>query len=481
MRSVFTLAGFFVLLQCILFSYHPALAGTKIYEFNNYTFSDSGFIPLKSTTLDENPPVENENNTDSVDQKVIISSGSNSLEFTPMSSFNNGVLIQPIKNANTGIPVAFLQNDTASWSFYTNNQLRLLLDGSGNIRASGNLLINGALPDNKSMIRVNGNARVDSAFYIQAESDTNTFISFHRNTINFNQTTDDGFSPYTTTPTNWALNQSNIPVLRIRHPLNASNKLWNNKSIERDFMILPYQYGMAIEYNGVVECWVGEWSIHKGLAYYDIEGKGNGWGGVLWVGDDVDRGGVRATARNNTEFGGNVAYGEISVEKFNGTPNGDFRFRLPSTDNQFQFLYGERGGTNIVAKLTDKGFFLPVVAAETLIPTPEKGQIYFDSTAANFKGYTGTQWVTLSGNTTVVNINNFVTGSVTQTSSIVDSVYKFPHGLGAVPSYYNVIATSKDAANISYVTADDTYIYVYYATPPPDGDNNLSWNWQAKI
>jgi hypothetical protein len=283
---------------------------------------------------------------------------------------------------------------------------------------------------------------------------------------------DDGFSPYTTTPTQWAATY-NIPSLRIRHPLNTTNIQGNNKSVQQDFLIAPYQYGMAIEYNGVVECWVGEWSIHKGVKYYDTEGQGNGWGAVLWVGDDVDRGGIRATARNNTLSGGNVAYGELAVEKFhNGGSNGDLRLRLPSIQNQFHFVYGEKGSTNIVAKISDKGFFLPVVSSSAVITIAEKGQIYFDSTAAEFKGYDGNEWVSLS--------NRIITDSRVLSSDGTSTFYQIPHGLGTIPSYFNVIATSAAAGEINYVTADDTYLKIFYRSAPAAGTNNLSWNWQIK-
>ncbi|MBC7383678.1 MAG: hypothetical protein H7296_11920 [Bacteroidia bacterium] len=63
---------------------------------------------------------------------------------------------------------------------------------------------------------------------------------------------------------------------------------------------------------------MGEWRIHRGNAYQDVEGRGNGWGAVSWVGDDLDEGGLRMTARNNPEAG--INYGEVSVEKFSGLP-----------------------------------------------------------------------------------------------------------------------------------------------------------------
>jgi hypothetical protein len=238
-------------------------------------------------------------------------------------------------------------------------------------------------------------------------------------------------------------------------------------------MIVPYVAGMAIEYNGVVECWVGEWSIHKGVYYNDIEGKGNGWGAVLWVGDDVDRGGVRATARNNTTLGGNVAYGELSVEKFWGESNGDFRLRLPSTTDQFQFVYGERGSKNVVAKLSSQGIVIPTAPTVGSVTAPEKAQILFDSTDNKFKGYNGTDWISFENNSSL-------TGKYIQSGDGINKEFVIPHGLGNLPSFFNVIATSAQSANISYITADANFLYIHYSVAPQVGFNNLTWNWQIK-
>ena len=411
-----------------------------------------------------------------LDSKVIISTiGDNSLEICPLSSLNNGLLIEPVNRTNnTSIPTAFYLKDSASsWSFYTNSKQRLAINGNGNIITSTPLLINNAISDGVAALRVNGQARIDSTFFLQAASD-NSLISLTRSVKNVFDNINDSISPFTSIPTAWAVKFNNqIPVFRIRHPNNVSSSISPNLSIQKDFKILPYEYGMAIEYNGVVECWVGEWSIHRGGFYNDPEGRGNGWGAVLWVGDDQDLGGVRATARNNTLTGGNVNYGELSVERFAGdAANGDFRFRLPSTQNQFHFVYGGRGSTNIVAKISDKGFFLPVVSSVGTITVPEKGQIYFDSTNAEFSGYDGSQWINIS--------NKIITGTAIKSSTGAGLVYTIAHGLANMPSYYNVQATSSAAANISYITADATNISVHYTVPPPTGTNNLSWNWQIK-
>lgn len=431
----------------------------KNLTFNSQTNKDTAISPF-------NIPGEN-------DIKVVMSTGDNSLEISPLSSLNNGLLIQPInRTANQGISSIFYLGDTSSWSFYTNAQQRFSISGNGIINAGAPLLINNAINDGKSALRINGSARFDTSIYLQANTDTSSFLSFNRNIQNESLSIDDSISPYTSTPTAWAAGQ-NIPGIRIRHPNNVTGLTGLNTSIQRDLMILPYQYGMAIEYNGVVECWVGEWSIHKGVKFFDVEGKGNGWGAVLWVGDDVDEGGVRATARNNITLGGNITYGELSVEKFGGSPNGDFRFRLPSTQNQFHFVYGERGSENIIAKMTNQGLILPKISSIAVAQAPEKAQIVFDSTDNQFKGFNGANWVNFES-------NEIKTGTTVTTSNGTEIVYSISHGFTAIPSYFNVVATSEQAANISYVTANNTQILIHYVNPPVAGYNNLSWNWQVK-
>jgi hypothetical protein len=410
---------------------------------------------------------------DSTAAKVVISNGAESLELTPLSRFNNGSLIQPVNRlTNKGISTAFYLADSSNWSFYTNGSERLSILGDGRIVASAPLLINNQ-PGAANALRVNGTASFDSAIVLQGQADNANLISLNRNVRYAGTEPDDGVSPYTLTPTGWA-NGRNIPVFRLRHPnamIPGQDGL--NTSLRKDFLILPYQYGTAIEYNGVVECWVGEWSIHRGLSYTDVEGNGNGWGGVLWVGDDADHGGVRATARNNAEQGGNMMYGELSVEKFGGESNGDFRLRLPSTANQFQFVYGGRGSSNVVAKLSDKGLVLPQVTGTATISSPEKAQLVYDKADNRFKAYDGATW-------TVVGATDMITGSFTASSNGVDNVYAITHHLPVLPAYFNVIASSADAAGVSYVTADASVIYIHYNSAPPAGIANLSWNWQVK-
>lgn len=71
-------------------------------------------------------------------------------------------------------------------------------------------------------------------------------------------------------------------------------------------------------------------------------------------------------------------------------------------------------------------------------------------------------------------------GTSTQSGNGILTSFNIPHGLGITPIYYNAVATSAAAGNISYVTADATNIIVNYVVAPASGTNNLSWNWITK-
>lgn len=199
----------------------------------------------------------------------------------------------------------------------------------------------------------------------------------------------------TSTPTSWA-NGGKIPVFRLRHPLNTTG-FNNSKSIDRDFKIIPYQYGMAVEYNGVLENWVGEFSIHRGNNYFDVGDGGNGWGGVLWVGDDNDTGGLRMTARNNILNGGNIKFTEISSELFNRSSAGNLRLRLVDSTDRVDFVLGTRGSSNVYSYISKTGIKLPEVTSTSSILSPIKGLSIFDNSDSTVKVYNGLKWVSLNG------------------------------------------------------------------------------------
>ena len=215
----------------------------------------------------------------------------------------------------------------------------------------------------------------------------------------------DGSEITTTTPTYWA-NGNKIPLLRIRHPNNVSGIDHGDVSMDRDFKIIPYQYGMAIEYNGVLENWVGEFSIHRGLAFYDLEGQNNGWGAVLWVGDDHDYGGLRMTARNNTMVGGNVKYTEIASTEFSGASAGNMRLRTIDSSDRVDFVIGGKASPNVYSHISPNGIKFPEVSSAFAVNTPSKGLTVFDAADNSLKYYNGSAWIktsTEAGGATIKN------------------------------------------------------------------------------
>lgn len=109
------------------------------------------------------------------------------------------------------------------------------------------------------------------------------------------------------------------------------------------FLVYPYEYGMAIEYNpGVIEVVSSDFSLHH--AYY-------GQGSRFWVGDGWDYGGLRLTAQRQ---GG--VYGEIATQTFPGESGGDMRFRLVSATNSFSWRWGTDGKNSELYRLAPDGF-----------------------------------------------------------------------------------------------------------------------------
>ena len=208
----------------------------------------------------------------------------------------------------------------------------------------------------------------------------------------------------TTLPTAWANSiGNNIPMIRIRHPKNVTGSI-NGISPDQDFKIMPYEYGMAVEYNGVLENWVGEFSIHRGFNYYDMGDGGSGWGGVFWVGDDNDYGGLRMTARNNIPNGGNIKFTEISSEQFNQSSAGNLRIRLVDSSDRIDFIRGSRGSNNVYSYISESGIKMP----ETINlsqQTGTKGLMLFDKSDSTMKYFNGKDWKKMQAATGSFEIN----------------------------------------------------------------------------
>ena len=144
---------------------------------------------------------------------------------------------------------------------------------------------------------------------------------------------------------------------------------------------------------------------------------------------------------------------------------------MPSQSNTFNFVYGRRGTTYTISKVRPDGLVLPRIVNPNNITNPERAQVAFDSLESKLKYYTGNKWVTVDGS---------IKGKNIQSANGTTFVFRISHGFNAIPEYFNVIATSAAAANISFVTADNQFLYINYTVAPPSGTNNLSWNWMVQ-
>lgn len=106
------------------------------------------------------------------------------------------------------------------------------------------------------------------------------------------------------------------------------------------------------------------------------------------------------------------------------------------------------------------------------------GGIRNDGRAYGTNGTATNDYVTKQQLDTVANVTK--TGTNTQSGNGTATSFSIPHGLGTTPTYWNAVAISAAAGNISYVTANSTNIIVFYSVAPASGTNNLSWNWIAR-
>jgi hypothetical protein len=110
----------------------------------------------------------------------------------------------------------------------------------------------------------------------------------------------------------------------------------------KDFLISPYAYGMAIEYPGVLEVWSGNFSVHMNPSCpFSLDSLLCGPGGNFWIGDEVDSGGLWATALNNG--GGASSTVTLAADRFNHTSHGSMNFVVRNTTDAFKFDVGPFG------------------------------------------------------------------------------------------------------------------------------------------
>lgn len=108
------------------------------------------------------------------------------------------------------------------------------------------------------------------------------------------------------------------------------------------FMVVPYKYGMALEYNGVIEVWTDDFSVHNNGQGYDVSGA------RFWVGNHDDSGGMLFTAHRNGD-----TYGEIVSQLFDRSSGGDLRFGVRDRHDAFVFRSGPENAEVPVARIEE--------------------------------------------------------------------------------------------------------------------------------
>jgi hypothetical protein len=106
----------------------------------------------------------------------------------------------------------------------------------------------------------------------------------------------------------------------------------------KDLLIAPYNYGVTIEYPGVVEVWSGHFSVHTN---WHCPITVCGIGANFWVGDETDTGGLWANAVDGG--GGSSSFVQLAADRFSHTSHGSLNFVVRNATDAFKFDVGPFG------------------------------------------------------------------------------------------------------------------------------------------
>lgn len=113
----------------------------------------------------------------------------------------------------------------------------------------------------------------------------------------------------------------------------------------KDFLIAPYNFGIAIEYPTTVEVWSSDFSVHVKSGPLSPPGTG----ARFWVGDAADSGGLFVTANATSVIDpGNVV---LAADKFTHLSHGSMVFVTRGQTDGFRFMNGAYGKENTTAQL----------------------------------------------------------------------------------------------------------------------------------
>jgi hypothetical protein len=111
------------------------------------------------------------------------------------------------------------------------------------------------------------------------------------------------------------------------------------------FLITPYPFGMAVEWPTTLEFWVQDFSVHHNQRITKWASAAN-----FWVGDEIDSGGLFATARDNG--GGSNSNVVLAADRFNHSSHGSMNFIVRNTTDAFKFDVGPYGSEVMSAQIS---------------------------------------------------------------------------------------------------------------------------------
>lgn len=180
----------------------------------------------------------------------------------------------------------------------------------------------------------------------------------------------------------------------------------------KDFLITPYSYGMAIEYPGLVEVWSGALSVHTNPRCPVLT---CGVGASLWVGDEIDSGGLWVNSVDNG--GGAKSNVVLAADRFSHTSHGSMNFVVRNATDAFKFDVGPfgselmRGQISATASASSLDLFSGAVQATVRAQSGSPTGVELGSTSNNALSFftnNGAAQVTLfpSGNLSIGNASD---------------------------------------------------------------------------
>ncbi len=226
---------------------------------------------------------------------------------------------------------------------------RFRFDSAGNMIAGGTITANSFAGDGSNLTNVNAaflNGFPASTFF---NSDVATFQKLNSTQLQINP------DPQAATPSGGQYGSA----VFVRDDLDTVHSMIHQAGSQMhfrlhrtvpdeagvtDFLIAPYNYGMSIEYGGVVEVWSKHFSVHANNS--KVPGPE---GAQFWVGDQLDTGGLYVTGNiSSLTDTGNVI---VAADKFDHTSHGTLNFVTRNQTDPFRFLNGPWGLEKTQAQL----------------------------------------------------------------------------------------------------------------------------------